>query len=209
MTKQKAMHGNKIIYVICIFVFLVAGCSNPEIPEDLRVLSMNDLTPKAFEVAKNWRADAYLSNVSFRVYPKASEKPLWATYSFQSSKEPVWLSVHFKETSNGIDIKIREGDYQEALEMFGKVPEKKELNLEDILLDSTDAVTMLYENGGMDFFHKHPGVHMPAHLYLEFSHHNPQVHPQWCLALSTFDTVKYLRMDAITFEMLPSPFGDE
>ena len=199
-----------IFTMIVVNAISLSSCAENIVPTNLRVLSTKDLSTLAFEEAKKWRADAFLFDVALWSYPVDKSNSLRAYYDFQSKSEPVWLSVIFTEIDSGLEIETREGDYSEAIEMFGQVPTKYNLDIDNISLDSQDALNILYENGGIEFYRRYHEASLPLVLKLENDDSDTLVNPQWRLILDTGTTVWYLRLKAITNQLLePMVFEDE
>lgn len=130
-------------------------------PTDVSVLSLKELYPEAIEVAQGWLGDAYLVYADVTILPIEDAETLRASYSFRSQQaDQSWLNVYIRMKASGIEVRSEDG-------VFGiSRPAEGPIDL-DKVLDSTEALEIIQEEGGGDFYLENSGLTWPQDLYLE------------------------------------------
>jgi len=171
------------------------------IPEEFRVLSLNDLYPRALEEAKRWKEDTYLNGAGFWVAPLEDEHKLRASFGFESEKDPEWLIVVFRETDSGIEItSTKKGEYPFS-------DGKPRLDLDDVEYDSLEAFQKMHEEEGRRLFQKYPDMIYP--IVLDISCYSKQ-DMKWIAIYEPVGLVSWtITMDAKTNEITEVKVIDE
>ena len=192
-----------------IFILLVAishlttVCSvkTDVTPDQFRVLSFNELYPRALEEARLWKDDAYLNIVGLWVIPDDYDDVLHANFGFETSDSSEWFSIEFVGSENNIKIKSKDsGVYPSNLD-------KPEIDLDTITLDSTEAFKQIFQKEGNKLFERHPDVIYPIILYL--NRHGSE-YVKWVASFETRDGISWtITMDAKTNEITEVKVFDE
>lgn len=195
------------LLIACLMVFgitlITSGCSctNEEIPEDFRVLSVREIYPQALKEAEEWKDDAYLNILGLWVIPNDYDDVLHAYFGFETSDSSEWFSIEFVGSENNIKIKSKDsGVYPSNLD-------KPEIDLDMITLDSTEAFKQIFQKEGNKLFERHPDVIYPIILYL--NRHGYE-YVKWVASFETRDGISWtITMDAKTNEITEVKVIDE
>lgn len=125
---------------------------------DMEVLSVKNHYSDALAIAQDWQPDAYLGDASTRVRFQDKPSRLCIDYTFYSAKvrrEALLVWVCDDSTSHTMTV-----------DMTRAIGERTEIENEEWVLDSTQALQIAFENGGEDYL-KHTASFDIA-LFLEY-----------------------------------------
>jgi hypothetical protein len=145
--------------IILFLLFTITGCQQTPQRPHLRALSARDYYPIALEKARQWRPDAYLSDISVDVLAEEEiERSLRVTFGFESpSDDRHSLLIFFREDSDEPQL--------ERVEHRTPISVRNPISSEDWPVDSVKALAIALDNGGSEFLTKHDPEMM--NLYLE------------------------------------------
>lgn len=142
-------------YTATLCVFLLCGgviaCNGAptSTPPTLAVLPIQETYSQAESLAKAWQSDAQLHSANFDIIINSSSDNFWCSYVFLSTNSPKFLMVFVKITESGYDLETTE-DFWPADRPIGT-----EISLEDVQLESQEALNLIMENGGYSFFERY------------------------------------------------------
>ena len=145
--------------LLLLLSLMLSGCTARATVSaiDLQVLSVKEYYDDSFAVAREWQADAYLQSanaIARQLYD--SRPPLRLSYSFFSKgKRSQALIVWIRE-----DLTID----SEVVNMGGSAEDRREIQVEQWLLDSMDAIQIAQEAGGNEYISEYGPVEITAFL---------------------------------------------
>lgn len=209
--KKKFFRIRKILIIIFTAKLILGGCypnKNLSIdPSTFRVLPIKAYYAEVEEIAKEWRADAYLDDISSTFTMPHEDEDLLIHYGFRSPSDPgSWLLV-FCTASDPVQIKVSEGKFQEGKNR----PLTKEIDVNQLPFDNLDAITIAYENGGKDFIQKHNSIDPDSLVQLR--QENPALGTGKLVWVVIFSTNRFsglsITLDSSTGEVIETWQNDE
>jgi uncharacterized protein YpmB len=183
--------------LLLLVSLMLSGCTAAATVSstDVQVLSVKEYYDDAFMVAREWQSDAYLQSanaIARELYD--SRRPLRLSYSFLSkSKRSQALLVWIRE-----DLTID----SEIVNLGGSTEDRRELQSEQWVLDSMDAIQIAQAAGGNEYISKNGSVEIDAYLeYWKKEHANTVI---WRVSYLRTDGGGnlHIEVDAITGEVL-------
>jgi hypothetical protein len=140
-----------------------AGGEGGAVSMNLRVLSVKEHYPRALAVAREWSSDAILIDAEVLFRPTESPGELRIAYGFHSAGPPAkWLNVYLKERETGLVVETSEGELPPNQPIGDPVEPLQ-------LLDSSEALAIILEDGGERYLREHSLPRWPLSLHLEYS----------------------------------------
>ena len=143
----------RTLFFVEVILLLLTGCvTKPSvstyIPADFQVLSVKEYYLEAQSSATNWQENAYLHRVSQVAYLHKKPETLSITYFFLSKSYPEKIySYRITISDNGTQKIEEDSDILNTPRPFGL-----EILPEQLPFDSLDALKIMYDALGEDFF---------------------------------------------------------
>jgi hypothetical protein len=145
MSIQKAV----IIALILGLCLGVISCNQSYNRPNLSVLPLQETYQQAKNVALKWRSDAQLQSADFDIEFSASPESINCNYTFLSATSHRFLLVFVKADGSGYHLETA-GDAWPADRPIGKP-----IVIEEINLESKEALQQILEKGGDTFFERY------------------------------------------------------
>jgi hypothetical protein len=173
--------------IILLLLFTVTGCEQTPQRPQLRALSARDYYPIALEKARQWRPDAYLSDISVDVLAEEEiGRPLRVSFGFESpSDDRHSLLIFFREDSDEPEL--------ESVDHRTPISVRNPIGSEDWSVDSVEVLAIALDNGGSEFLTKHDPEMM--NLYLERLPTVPGARLKWRASFWDWDTGELLDVE--------------
>lgn len=142
-----------------------ADPGNPGAPR-LDVLTLEYTYPVAYNEAKDWREDAFLSWVEFDVVPLSNDGPPGSTLSFLSASNPEdYLLVSLVPNEGGLTLgRVSHGRFEDPRAYR---PNAEAIYPNDPNMQTYEALSLALEFGAADFIKSQRPIEWPAELNLE------------------------------------------
>lgn len=129
---------------------------------ELKILSVKEAYAQVDYVAKKWDKDAYLEEVLLYLYPKTDKSTLLATFGYRSLSSP-FKAVSFDYIARS-DIEIEQREFS----LEDSEPPVFRLDLVILQLDSLDALKIMCEQLGNEFYKTCKVGHWPLPMTLKY-----------------------------------------
>ena len=156
----------KALLLLFLFLMGISSCGlTGETREiELNTLNFSPLYELALSNAQGWQSDAYLVQARLPIW--AGDKPdsVSSSFGFRSSSDRAkWLIVRINpKGSEASEVELFEGVYESERPAASSYE-----NLNDILT-SSEALSIISNNGGAQFVHEH-GDAVDSYLLLKYS----------------------------------------
>ena len=191
------MKQRRLIYCLLLFVSILAGAcstSTPTAPKTVvKVVSLHEQWANLQAKAAEWYPDAYLVKADIPIQGAVS--PWLISASFQSPS-------HDKE-SLGVTLELNGRITTQRFQVPDSVYQIPPIQLNDISVDSQEALNLLLDDDALRFLKEHPS-HCSA-LSLERNPSQPTKPTVWILWLSSCGASpsKLTFLDPTTHEVKP------
>lgn len=135
-----------LLITLCLFLLLIA-CGTPTPYPDVaaRTTSVRALYPAAMELAREWRADAYLTRAHTWFVPADDDRSEYASFIFRSPSTDL-IALHLRYLGH------TDSWHDEWLSIANQDPKRyPEIRETDWQVDSTQALDIAQQNGGAIF----------------------------------------------------------
>lgn len=129
--------------------FSITSCSQSYNRPNLSVLPLQETYQKAESIALNWQSDAQLNSARFDIEFSASPERINCSYTFLSATSHRFLLVFVKADESGYHLETAEDAWA------ADRPIGKPIVVEEINLESKEALQQILENGGSTFFERY------------------------------------------------------
>ena len=156
--------------MLLVTIFLLHSCTLTETKRaineftDFQVLPERDLYPNAKKAALEWQEDAYLDMITLNVFPKTEKFSSSATFFFRSYEYPEsYFTYRYTEnTESGVgEVSQWTGEFTNPK------PPSLEIDLENLPIDSFEALKIMYDELGKEIYSDCSIVSWPHYLGLE------------------------------------------
>lgn len=138
-----------IIIATMVLCFIITSCNNSYNRPNLSVLPLQETYQQAENIAQNWHSDAQLQSVEFNVEFSASPERIDCSYMFLSSTSRKFLLVFVKADESGYHLETAEDTWP------ADRPIGEPISIEEINLESKEALQIILDNGGNTFFERY------------------------------------------------------
>lgn len=154
------LRNRAVVAVVLAIGLLLPACGmfssvddgNPLQHPELEVASARYVLPLTNQKAAEWQEDARPQNIIMSLRTVQENKPLRASLIYRSESQPdSYLIVTVVTRQNHIEIESKKGEYT-----FPR-PIGEPIELDDIEIDSVEALNIAVENGGSEFLSRNPG----------------------------------------------------
>lgn len=193
--------------VISALVLILPACGslsttgegNSPQHQQLEVASAQFLYSHAEEKAREWKDDARLQQIMMSVHPVDDNRPLRASFIYRSQKAPDnYLRVTVVVHQGYTETETKEGEYT-----FPR-PIGEPVELDEIGIDSIEALEITLQNGGAAFLSRNPRGKWRMSLKLMYTDLYASTGPVVWRALFSSDAVgtRYIRIDPESGEVV-------
>lgn len=138
-----------IIVATMVLCFSTTSCNNSYNRPNLSVLPLQETYHQAESIAKDWQADAQLQSVEFDIEFSASPERIDCSYAFLSATSHKFLLVFVKADETGYHLETVEDAW------LADGPIGEPIVVEEINLESKEALQVILDNGGNTFFERY------------------------------------------------------
>lgn len=129
--------------------FSIISCNQSYNRPNLSVLSLQETYQQAENVALNWQSDAQLLSANFDIEFSASPEKISCSYTFLSATSHRYLLVFVKADEFGYHLETVEDGWP------ADRPVGRPIVVEELNLESKEALQQILENGGNTFFERY------------------------------------------------------